>query len=1275
YLYPDATYKHGRTSGSPDQQVTKSMLSNVLKVSGAPYYYSVIPTEYCKAVDLRECTLSSVATGAYIFPARSRWCDSTALTSCQSIKAGNYVWPRYVGVGATTAVAAAGSFKVTGANKNQNATVTSIKVNGVEVMGGTGTGCGAASSNSSSNTASTRYNALATQIIAKINSCTSSPEYTAVIDGSDNTKILITSTTTAGASANGTITGGGYSNGAAIGSTVAAARGVTGVTAVPPYTFTRTDIVSTTTSYPKAAARADCGLATDTTCTYAEEITNFGNWYAYYRTRMQAMKSAASLAFKPIDNRYRVGFVTISSQSSNYLPIDIFDAGAGKQKDKWYTKLFGISPSSSTPLRSALATVGRIYAGKKPIGSSDPVQYSCQQNFALLTTDGYWNSDSASDVKDISGSGSVGNKDGGSTPRPMYEGPTASSNSLADVANYYYDTDLRDSGLSNCTGALGAGVDVCKNNVFVSGTDNNEQQHMTTFTLGLGVDGTLMYTSDYKNIKKDVPGATPPVVYPAQTGAGKDYYQLINGYGTPTMNWPVAVQDTETAVDDLWHAAVNGQGIYFSAKDPAQLTQGLVDALSQINAKIGAGAAAATSTLNPVAGNNFAYVASYTTVKWTGNLESRSIDVNTGAVSATANWCAEDVLPPSCSGTDKSVVLDSSGASPKYYCVTATAGSCTAPDVWGDGTTVPTTSCKKEIAATCTGKMSLKVSAGADTRSIKFNNGGTLDDFLYGSLPTAQQAYFDSTKQASLSQWSSLDATQKSHATGENLVNYLRGQTGYEDIRSANLPKNKIYRYREALLGDALESAPAFIAKPTFSYIDEGYSEFKTAQVDREGTVYLGTNDGMLHAFDAATGNERWAYVPTMSMSNMWKLADKNYATLHTNYVNGDSTIGDICVANCSLPSAEWKTILVGGLSGGGRGYHALDITNPNSPVLLWEFTVNNDSDVGYSFGVPVITKKTDGTWVVLLTSGYNNVSPGTGKGYLFVLDANSGSVISKIGTGSGNTTTPSGLARVRAFLDEPEKNNTALYVYGGDLLGQLWRFDINAETAMLFAKLEAGGVAQPITTIPELGKINEKRVVFVGTGKYLEQSDLTNTDVQTLYAIKDDNETTTFDNPRDSALMVEQEITNSGANMRRVTNPSVVNFVTGRGWFIDLPDPGPGSERQNIAARLVQGTLIVPTNVPVNSVCTPGGYGYLNFLDYRTGAAVEGTLVSSKQNAMIVGVNVVFIEDDHGRIRPVVTVVTSDNPTPELVPDVKFAGNAAGFTGTRAIWRELPSE
>lgn len=1101
--------------------------------------------------------------------------------------------------------------------------------------------------------------------------------------------------------------------------------------------------------------------------TDAAKLTNFANWYSFYRGRMLMMKTATGRAFKPIGDSYRIGLMRINSSGAPTIENNTFDS---TQKSNWYTALYNTVPNGGTPLLRALSNAGRYYAKKLGGSVADPVEYSCQQNFTLLSTDGYWNGAGPLMINGMDFPASDNQDD--TAARPMYDGgvstgktnvtilytrnnfpcvssgggtscsggkkklktqpeigsctvsvtgtptgtesctpgswmnnpdetatygtcssscaapsPTAkvessrgidadssggskTQNSLADVAMYYYQTDLRTSANSNCTGALGN--DVCDNNVFTSSSDNNIKQHMTTFTLGLGAPGKMTYAScylsdtcannqDFQAVKLGSTAntsASPPVCSWQTSGT--------------VCNWPVPGSDKPENIDDLWHAAINGRGAYFAATNPTTLAAGLSNALAGLNARKGSAAAAATSTLNPVAGNNFAYVASYTTVTWKGNLEARGINTDTGVVSENASWCVENVTAGSCASPG-SVVPDTSGDVTVYYCATPDSVIC--PNGILEGSV-----CKVQMATACTGSLSGRISNAADTRTIYTASGGTLAAFD-AAFATANPTPFAAATLSGLSQWSALTPTQQAAAAGANLLNYLRGQYGYED-RTANTADNRLFRYREATLGDALESQPAFMGAPVFSYPYKGYSSFKTTNAGRAGTVYMGANDGMMHAFNADTGAERWAYIPSMAVPNLWKLADKNYSTMHTNYVNGSPITSDVCVSNCDSDSAVWKTILVAGLNGGGRGYYALDITDPVTPVLLWELTTTagsgtvKDDDIGYGFGHPIVTRKADGTWVVLVTSGHNNISPGSGKGYLYVLNAATGAILGKIGTGAGDTTTPSGLAKIAAWNTDPAGNQTS-YVYGGDLLGNVWRFDINSADAaaigtggvLKFAELQDGsGNPQPVTTTPLLGVVGSKRIVYIGTGKYLEIADLTNTQTQSFYAIKDDDATSTLVNPR--TTLKKRTLTSSVDAPERTGSlddpSSPFSFATDRGWYIDFPDSG---ERVNIDGKLVQGVLLIATTVPSNTACTPGGYSWLNFFDYMSGTPVILTtaLVSTKYSSPIVGINVLYIGG-----KPVVEVVTSSNPTPTKEEKVEFPAAAPVFTGKRVTWREL---
>lgn len=1205
--------------------------SRTCNLVGNASYYVFIPGEFCSTVNMTSCVPATapttIGTITYDKPAGTRWCNSAELTNCRSINNSIYKYPRYPKPATATV-------KVTASTSAK--TVNQITVNGKLIMTGPATG---------SNTTSI----TATNISNAINACTTATAGSCTIAGYRATTSESTVTIYA-PEGSGAITYALTISGLATTTKTPFAGGV-------PGSNIYTNIV-TGSSYPypgttsKAATRTDCA---GTTCTYTEEMTNYANWWTYYHTRMQAMKSSVSRAFQGIDNKFRVGFSTISETDTTdgamFLNNNTFEL---THKNTWFTKLFAQKPSGGTPLRAALAKAGRYYADKVGGQSVDPVQYSCQQNFTILSTDGYWNE--SGEPPGLTGS-AIGDMDSDKNTRPMYEGPTASSGSLADVAKYYYETDLRTTALVNCTGGssidFATGTDVCKNNVFTSSSDSNVAQHMTSFTMGLGADGTLNYQSDY------------------ETATSGDFYNIKNNLNN--ANWPVPANNTATAVDDLWHAAINGRGSYFSAKDPNQIITGFTKALSAITAKLGSAAAAATSTLNPVSGNNFAYVASYTTVLWKGNLEARPININTGEVSDTASWCVESIAADACPSPGV-VVTDTSGSSTVSNCVVSgsTPSSCTSPGVFDSATN----KCTTQISNACTGTMPSKVGATTDTRTIYTSVGGVLTPFTAANF--GSDTNFSAAHINGLSQWGTLSPEQQTAAAGANLVNYLRGQNGYED-RSSNAVANRLYRTREATLGDALESQPAFIASPTFNYTYPGYAAFKATS--RPGTVYMGTNDGMLHAFDGSTGVERWAYIPSLVIPDLWQLASANYSSNHVNLVNGSPVISDFfCTANCGGAggTAGWRTMLVAGLNGGGRGYYALDITDPTAPTLLWEFNANKtppygDPDLGYSFGRPVVTRKDDGTWVVLVTSGYDNGSlsrnpyvanspAGNGGGYLYVLDATTGSMLAtngKIGTGDGDSETPSGLAQIAVWNEAPT-GNEGRYVYGGDLNGNVWKFDIKTGGSPLrFVKL----TNQSVMTTPILGLINGSiRVVYFGTGKYLEKSDLTTKAVQSFYAVKDDG--TSVGDPRSATGMVSLVMNTTGATRSVAVNPAnEPNFVTGRGWYVNFPDVDSGSERQNIDGTLVAGVLVIPTIVPSSSVCSPGGYGWLNFFNY-----LDGSGISLKYDSSIVGVNVIYIHGD-----PIIETVTSANPTPNKPNiDPGFLKGSAKFRNHRTLWREL---
>ncbi|USX29625.1 PilC/PilY family type IV pilus protein [Oxalobacteraceae bacterium OTU3CINTB1] len=440
------------------------------------------------------------------------------------------------------------------------------------------------------------------------------------------------------------------------------------------------------------------------------------------------------------------------------------------------------------------------------------------------------------------------------------------------------------------------------------------------------------------------------------------------------------------------------------------------------------------------------------------------------------------------------------------------------------------------------------------------------------------------------------------------------------------------------VLGDIASSKPAFVRAPLAEYPDSDYDAYKDKYGNpaspgyRAGTVYTAANDGMLHAFNAQNGEEVWAYVPRITMKKLHAQASTTYGTNHQYTTDGSPEVADVKV---DTPSGkQWRTILVAGLNGGGRGYYALDVTDTGAaPRQLWEFCADpavcalNDPDLGLTFGNPQFGTLADGRWVVFVTSGYNNitgtdgVSGGDGKGYLYILDAYTGQLLKKVGTNSGDAVTPSGLAKITAISDDPGSDPKATYIYGGDNQGQMWRFDLTAASgAVSVIKMGDAGVTKPITTRPDVTMCGVQttstaggvtttsmrgvRVVLYGTGRLLDIPDTSSTAIQSLYLLKDSG--VPISNVR-GATMVQQTLSLLGSssntsNYAITSNP--VDLSQKDGWFFDWSlVPG---ERMNLDPQIVSGVANVVTNLPTSSSsCSVGGSSNLYQVNVCNGHAI----------------------------------------------------------------------
>jgi type IV pilus assembly protein PilY1 len=394
-------------------------------------------------------------------------------------------------------------------------------------------------------------------------------------------------------------------------------------------------------------------------------------------------------------------------------------------------------------------------------------------------------------------------------------------------------------------------------------------------------------------------------------------------------------------------------------------------------------------------------------------------------------------------------------------------------------------------------------------------------------------------------------------------------------------------------------------------------------------------------------------------MKKLYVQASTTYGTNHQFTTDGSPEVADVKYGGV------WHTVLVAGLNAGGRGYYALDVTNPADPKQLWELCAdpavcsgdNYDADIGLSFGNPQFGTWKDGGgtehWVVFLTAGYNNVpgtdgiGSGTGKGYLYVVDVATGKVLDKTSTGAGDTATPSGFAKITAVTLNPATDPKVTYVYGGDNQGKMWRFDFTAPGSPKVLQMGDAGVKQPVTSRPEVtmcrvgGTTGAATVVIYGTGRLLDIGDIGSTDVQSVYVLKDSGSAIGASQWRNDTSMSHQRLSKTDKGSGFVYNMSgpAVDLSTQAGWYFDL-DQNSG-ERVNLDPKVASGTINIVSNIPTSSSdCSVGGSSNLYQLDVCTGAEVvvdsalgetAGRTLSS--NAAAVGFIIVQLPDGRKKV------------------------------------------
>ena len=468
----------------------------------------------------------------------------------------------------------------------------------------------------------------------------------------------------------------------------------------------------------------------------------------------------------------------------------------------------------------------------------------------------------------------------------------------------------------------------------------------------------------------------------------------------------------------------------------------------------------------------------------------------------------------------------------------------------------------------------------SESRNIISFNGTSSIDFSHGEMTTSQQALLGNN----------------GHNV-EDLVNFIRGDN------SNNLSNGGPFRVRTSPIGDIVHSAPTYF----------------------KGVVYIGANDGMLHAVDAINGQEIFCYVPNMVYGHLSELAMPGYS--HRYYVDSTPVAAKI----------GSQDILACGLGKGGKGYFGLDITTPSSPSVLWEYT--NDDDLGYSFSQANIIRTQGAGYVVMFGNGYDSVSE---TAAIFFINPLTGNLVKKIDTGA---TGCNGLATPSAV--DVDADGYADYAYGGDLYGNMWKFDLRGDIAdwkvyyddgspqPLISVRNTDGDIQPITAAPEVmmdcarsdfSKNGNGMMVIFGTGRYLNSDDFDTIEIQSFYGVWDwgdvweqKNDYATAKGQFLGEVGSDRSLSNVTASLQEQTTLSVagdwvlisgnpVNWYdpeqsTGEhmGWVFDMTTAV--GERGVREPSLSQGVVELISIIPSDSPCEAGGSSML----YRVSACSGG--------------------------------------------------------------------
>lgn len=669
--------------------------------------------------------------------------------------------------------------------------------------------------------------------------------------------------------------------------------------------------------------------------------------------------------------------------------------------------------------------------------------------------------------------------------------------------------------------------------------------------------------------------------------------------------WGGFVDSNDNGIPDVtaeWDSDGDGNpDRYFVATDPKELATSLAAALTDILLTSGSSASVATNSTR-LDTNTVIYQAKFNSTDWTGQFLSFKINSD-GSIAANPSWDAGAVL------TTQGKLLRSVFS----YNATTDAG-------------------------------------------ITFDH-GNLDATQQGLLTANQVEYL------------------KGDQANEQPVGSLRSRSG------SNWLLGDVINSDPAFIGN---SNFGFHLLPkatdgTTTVESSSYATFRSssAYLARKPLLAIGANDGMLHIFNATvdetdSGKEVLAYVPDSALSKLFQYTLPTYTSSgqHRYFVDGSPAAGDVYIDADNNSTKEWRTVVVGTTGAGGSssgtgsgvyaggGIFALDVsfidptdydvaeTSFSADRVLWEinqttaptatdltdhtstpkpangFRYGFANHLGLTMGQASIVRMANGQYAAIFGNGYNSTNE---VAVLYIVDIETGTLIKSITTESGGSGSSNGLSTPISI----DKNGDRIVdaVYAGDLLGNMWKFDVSDDDpanwdvayksgstpAPLYVAKDPSNAIQPITGKPQVGSHPDGGVmVYFGTGQYFATGDNVvdgSSQVQTFYGIWDDGAKVAS-----RSDLVEQTIDAEGVKGDfdvRQTSLNTVNYSNGdKGWYMDLltpPQPGTVNGERVVSHPLLRNNRIIfATLLPDNASCSFGGTSWLMELDALTGKRLD---------------------------------------------------------------------